>query len=158
MRADNGTENVHIAAFQRFLRREAVDTFAGEKSFMYGKSVSNQRIEAWLDQLREIRPSTSPPPPFTNPESAPGRPDMLYFLPEIINTEENKTVVTTDDVELDEETCGLQNVQLPCSPEFSSLAEIIMRENGLMMPTNANHAKALYIELLEKIKEVADNL
>ena len=45
-----------------------------------------------------------------------------------------------------------------CSPEFISLAEIIMRENGLMMPTNANDAKALYIELLEKIKEVADNL
>ena len=61
-------------------------------------------------------------------------------------------------MELDEETCGLQNVQLPCSPEFISLAEIIMRENGLMMPTNANDAKALYIELLEKIKEVADNL
>ena len=36
--------------------------------------------------------------------------------------------------------------------------EIIMREDGLMMPTNANDAKALYMELLEKIKEVADNL
>ena len=111
----------------------------------------------WINYAKSD-PLLPPPPPSTNPESAPGRPDMLYFLPEIINTEENKTVVTTDDVELDEETCGLQNVQLPCSPEFSSLAEIIMRENGLMMPTNANHAKALYIELLEKIKEVADNL
>jgi len=30
--------------------------------------------------------------------------------------------------------CGLQNVELPCSPEFISLAEIIMREDGLMMP------------------------
>ena len=83
---------------------------------------------------------------------------MLYFLPEIINTEENKTVVTTDDVELDEETCRLQNAQLPCSPEFIFLAEVITRENGLMMPTNANDAKGLYIELLEKIKEAADNL
>ena len=64
-----------------------------------------------------------------------------------------------DDVELVEETCGLQNVQLPCSPEFISLAEIIiMRENGLMMPSNANDTKALYIELLDKIKEVEDNL
>ena len=48
LRADNGTENVNLAAIQRFFRREALDTFAGEKSFMYGKSVSNQRIEAWL--------------------------------------------------------------------------------------------------------------
>lgn len=57
---------------------------------------------------------------------------MLYFLAEIINTEDYTTVVTTDDVELVEETCGLQNVQLLCSPEFISLAEIIMRENGLI--------------------------
>jgi len=204
LRADNGTENVHIAAFQRFFRREAVDAFAGEKSFIYGRSFSNQRIEAWWGQLRRggmdwwitffkdlrdnglfcddnifhvesirlcfmfiiqeelnkaaklwnlhrIRPST-------NPESPPRRPDMLYFLPEISNTQDYKTVVTVDDVELVEETCGLQNVQLPCSPEFISLAEIIMRENGLMMPSNANDTKALYIELLDKIKEVEDNL
>ena len=61
-------------------------------------------------------------------------------------------------MELVEETCGLQNVQLPCSLEFISLDEIIMREEGLMMPTNASDAQALYIELLEKIKEVADIL
>ena len=30
--------------------------------------------------------------------------------------------------------CGLQNVELPCLPEFISLAEIIMREDGLIMP------------------------
>lgn len=48
----------------------------------------------------------------------------------------------------------MQNVQLPCSLEFISLDEIIIREDGLMMPTNANDAKALYIELLEKIKKL----
>ena len=53
LRADNGTENVHIAAFQRIFRREEVDAFGGEKSFIYGRSVSNQWIEAWLDQLRK---------------------------------------------------------------------------------------------------------
>ena len=106
---------------------------------------------AKLWNLHRIRPST-------NPESPPGRPDMLYFPPEICNTQDYKTVVTVDDVELVEETCGLQNVQLPCSLEFISLAEIIMRENCLMMPSNANNTKALYIELLDKIKEVEDNL
>lgn len=48
LRTDNGTENVNLTAIQRFFRREALDAFAGEKSFMYGKSVSNERIEAWL--------------------------------------------------------------------------------------------------------------
>ena len=41
-----------MSAFQRFFRRKAIDAFAGEKSFMCRKPVSNQRIEAWWDQLR----------------------------------------------------------------------------------------------------------
>ena len=52
VRADCGTENVHVAAMQRFFRSSADDSFAGDKSFMYGKSTSNQRIEAWWSQLR----------------------------------------------------------------------------------------------------------
>ena len=52
VRGDNGTEIVNMAAIQQFFRREAADAFAGDKSFMYGRSVSNQRIEAWWGQLR----------------------------------------------------------------------------------------------------------
>jgi len=52
IRADMGTENVRIAAIQRYLRHEARDSWSGEKSFLYGRSVSNQRIEAWWAQLR----------------------------------------------------------------------------------------------------------
>ena len=47
IRADGGTENVNIAALQRFFRRNGTDAIAGEKRFLYGKSVTNQRIEAW---------------------------------------------------------------------------------------------------------------
>ena len=47
IRADFGTENTHVAQIQRFLRRNNVDSFAKEKSFVYGKSVANQRIESW---------------------------------------------------------------------------------------------------------------
>ena len=42
IRADNGTENVVIAGLQRFFRADDSDAFAGGKSFMYGKSVTNQ--------------------------------------------------------------------------------------------------------------------
>ena len=52
-RGDAGTENVNIAAMQRFFRRDASDEFGGEKSFLYGKSVSNQRIEGWWAFLRK---------------------------------------------------------------------------------------------------------
>lgn len=49
---DRGTENVYLAASQRFLRRNHIDANAGEKSFQYGRSVSNQRIESWWSMLR----------------------------------------------------------------------------------------------------------
>lgn len=53
MRGDYGTENVNVAAIQRFLRRNCADSFSGFNSFMYGKSVSNQRIECWWSILRK---------------------------------------------------------------------------------------------------------
>ena len=53
VRADCGTENVNVAAIQRFLRSQHNDDMAGVASFMYGKSVSNQRIEAWWGILRK---------------------------------------------------------------------------------------------------------
>ena len=51
IRADAGTENVNVSGIQRFLRRNDSDSFKGEKSFMYRKSTSNQRIEAWWSFL-----------------------------------------------------------------------------------------------------------
>ena len=53
IRADRGTENVNVAAIQRFFRSSSNDDFSGDKSFMYGKSTSNQRIEAWWGRLRQ---------------------------------------------------------------------------------------------------------
>jgi len=42
LRADRGTENTNIAFLQPFLRDGGDDSFAKEKSFMYGRSTSNQ--------------------------------------------------------------------------------------------------------------------
>ena len=53
VRGDCGTENIHIAAVQRFLRRNCQNGSAGTKSFMYGKSITNQRIESWWGFLRK---------------------------------------------------------------------------------------------------------
>ena len=53
VRGDRGTENVFVARIQRHLRENHSDSFAGEKSFLYGRSVSNQRIEAWWSFLRK---------------------------------------------------------------------------------------------------------
>ena len=48
VRSDHGTENSVIAYLQPFLRRHGVDEFH-DKSFRYGRSVSNQvGIICWL--------------------------------------------------------------------------------------------------------------
>ena len=41
IRADKGTENVNVEAMQRFFRRSSEDDFARDKSFKYGRSISN---------------------------------------------------------------------------------------------------------------------
>jgi len=53
VRADNGTENGHVCAIQQYLRRNDRDSFAGEKSFLYGRSTANQRIEFLWGMLRK---------------------------------------------------------------------------------------------------------
>jgi hypothetical protein len=53
IRGDRGTENGNIEIMQRFFRELEADDFAGDKSFMYGRSTSNQRIEAWWGNLRK---------------------------------------------------------------------------------------------------------
>ena len=47
VRADRGTENGTVRDLQTFLRRNHQDGLADDKSFVYGQSVANQRIESW---------------------------------------------------------------------------------------------------------------
>ena len=45
--ADRGSENVNIAGSQRFLRQNHSDDSSGYRSFQFGKSMMNQRIESF---------------------------------------------------------------------------------------------------------------
>ena len=53
VRADMGTKNGDVAQIQMFLRRNDDEIFSGPKSFLYGASTRNQRIEAWWGYLRK---------------------------------------------------------------------------------------------------------
>ncbi len=55
IRSDNGTENVNICGIQRYFRRGFNDSMCGDKSFLFGPSTSNQRIEAWWSYLKKSR-------------------------------------------------------------------------------------------------------
>ena len=50
--ADRGTENVFIGGSQRFLRRNHEDDLAGHLSFLFQKSIANQKVEAFWSQFR----------------------------------------------------------------------------------------------------------
>ena len=197
IRADMGTENVSIAAIQRFFRRSDDDGFAAEKSFLYGKSTTNQRIEAWWSILRRgctdwwikymkdlrdrgiyddsdniqveclkfcycdliqkelykvaqlwnlhnIRPSS-------NAEMPSGRPDTMYFVPEITGTQDYKVAVDLDDLDVAIEMFPLDRPRYGCSPLFSELALMLMEDNELSPPSNVEEAMALYLNLLNLI-------
>ena len=53
VRADRGTENGHVENMLDFLRRNHTDSFARDRSFIYGRSTTNQRIESWWRILRK---------------------------------------------------------------------------------------------------------
>ena len=177
IRADMGTENVLVAALQRFFRRDDEDAFAAGKSFMYGKSVSNQRIEAWwsilrrsctdwwIKHMKDLRDrgiyddsdniqveclkfcywdliqkelhkvaqlwNLHNIRPCRNAESPSGRPDTMYFVPEITGTRDYKANVDFDDVEVAIEMFPLERPRHGCSPLFSELALMLMEENEL---------------------------
>ena len=52
IRADRGTENGHVELMQRLLRRNHTDQFSADRSFLYGRSTSNQRIEFFWGIVR----------------------------------------------------------------------------------------------------------
>ncbi|XP_076842081.1 uncharacterized protein LOC143486114 [Brachyhypopomus gauderio] len=53
IRTDLGTENCTVRNIQLYLRHSDDDPQAGGRSFIYGHSTSNQRIESWWGFLRK---------------------------------------------------------------------------------------------------------
>ena len=54
VRADLGTENSLVELLQKYFRNEDTDEMAGHKSFLYGKSTLNQRIESWWSMYKRL--------------------------------------------------------------------------------------------------------
>lgn len=190
IRADCGTENVNIAAIQRFFHSE-------EKSFLYGKSCANQRIEAfwgilrkgctdwWIRLFKDMRDSglfcdddvvhveslkfcfmpllrnelqnfaeqwnLHRIRPSTNAESPGGRPDILYFVPEINGARNLITPIALDDIEIAEQRTCYRPPETGCAEEFCELAAVIMEERHLEMPKTGEEAVILYSILTDDI-------
>ena len=193
-------ENVNVAAVQRFFKRSDDHALAAEKSFLYGKSVSNQRIVSWwsilrrgctnwwIDHMKDLRErglyddsdevqveclkfcysdviqkelhkvatlwNLHNIRPSNNLESPAGRPDTMYFIPEITGTRHYKIDVDLDDLEVAKETFSSDRPIHGCSRAFSELALMMMEDNGLHHPNKAEEAKVLYLNLLNAINSL----
>ena len=80
-----------------------------------------------------------------------GRPDNMYFLPHLYETEDYKVVDRQDIDEFDNHAA--MTVQ-DTSEEFREFADVVMNGHGLAIPTNAREALNLYILLLEEIERL----
>ena len=97
--------------------------------------------------MHRIRPST-------NLESPSGKPDLLYFLPELTGVQDYCTPIDMDEIEIAERMCAERPQAKGCCPAFQGLAEMIMEDEKLDMPTTIDDARQLYLVLLDLIDDL----
>ena len=102
---------------------------------------------ARLWNLHRIWPSTR------NNSSPHGWPCLLYQHPEIAGTVDYKHDVVIGHLDVASHMC-CDDLPMDLSPEFTALAEVIMTEEGLRVPGNANEAQNLYMTLINEINKI----
>ena len=70
-------------------------------------------------------------------------PETLYFLPEVTGTSSYLNDVPATDIGVVEDVC-CESPDTNAADTFAELAQIIMDENGLEMPSNPQSALDLY--------------
>lgn len=195
LRCDKGTENTTLALLQLFFRYNHTDSMSGLKSFIYGRSVSNQRIEAWWGTLRrqgmqwlisffkdqkdsneydELNPihvecfklcftrlvqaeldriavswNRHSIREQRNAEIPSGKPDLMYFIPEVFGGHNFGKRVDLEDVNACCEIYGSR--RKICCQEFEDLARLLIPD--LQVPVNVHDALQLYRKFLVLTEE-----
>jgi hypothetical protein len=92
------------------------------------------------------------PSKFANNNGPRGKPDVMFFLPHLFDTEDCKQEIDRDEVN------EFYNNSSMCvkdfSDEFGEFALLVMRELNLSKPTNVKEAFDLYINLLQRIETI----
>ena len=90
--------------------------------------------------------------PCRNSDSLVGRPNVLYFLLELGEAIDYSFPVPSDEIDLAKEVCCGQLNEQPASREFVELAHLVMDEEDLTMPGEAEEALCLSIDLVYHIE------
>lgn len=195
MRCDLGTENTVIGALQQFFRWYNVDNFAGNESFVKGKSTGNQRIEAWwskhrqrgggwwINLFKDLRdaglytdnPITKECLKFCflpiirrelqlvvelwnthniqrqrRSEVEGGKPDVMFFTPQIYGTHSYLVNVNMEDVN------ACKELYIDNCVDYSEEMEELVRtiKPDYVPPSNENEALKLYSEIVNVVKNI----
>ena len=97
--------------------------------------------------LHNIRPSR-------NEDSPSGRPDLLYFLPDMIGARDLMTPISVEVIEIAEQVCCTRSPEHGCSEEFFELVSLIMDEKRLTVPRTPTDALSLFHTLIDDIMEI----
>ena len=85
----------------------------------------------------------------SNVESPSGRPDVLYFLPELSGSSSRGQDINMDDIEDIQDMLNMHVHRLSLrSEDFAELAGIIMNDERLSMPETVEEALDLYTSLV----------
>lgn len=198
IRTDRGSENVTITGLQRFIRRNDTDRHRGHSSFLYGRSTSNQRIEAWWSCFRRQRTNwwinyfrDMVDEGVLNPAlgihrecirfcfigivqteldetvrlwnnhvirhnyyaACPsGRPDTLYYAPELTGGRECARIVNPFDLDLGEGYIRRAENVFECSLESIEVFRGLIFEGRRVMPETVNSAKDLFVYLKTELE------
>ena len=89
---------------------------------------------------------------FGNGSGPRGRPDCMFFLPHLYNSENYKVPVDPQELEefIDESTMCFPN----WSQEFEEFAAIIMTALGLQPPRDVNEALDMYVTLIKEVEKL----
>lgn len=100
--------------------------------------------KTWNQHL--IRPSTNARVPF-------GRPNIMYFMPELYDATDNLHQVTKDRIAVCKQECRFSKA-IPCDTDIYELCCILMEENGQEFPQTPDAAVDLYLALRELVAEL----
>ena len=107
-------------------------------------------IQHELDEMKKIW-NTHYIREVKNSESPPGRPNVLYSLPERSGGRNCSFPVNMNDVEVCNAFVKQPSIT-GCTYHSHELARLIMHESALELPTSAAEAKNLFVTLIQNIE------
>uniref|UniRef100_K1Q1M5 Integrase core domain-containing protein n=1 Tax=Magallana gigas TaxID=29159 RepID=K1Q1M5_MAGGI len=160
VRLDAGTENIYIEDIQKSFRWYHDDDMCGKKSVIIGRSMSNQRIERWWRTLREMGISFwihlfkdmedqgmfslannehIAQRRYDDDGSLPGKPDMMFFHPEIFGAVDYKFPVDICDV-LEFQRLFPSPSPRGCCEDYAAYFDHLLLDGGRTVPQTIEKA------------------